>query len=238
MWPDHFYLTELGKGAYVIYAFVTVVVAVIVYQKLLSRLQTRALRFALLAALTLPILLAPLWDVYQISMEAKQLCSEQAGMHVYRTVEAEGIRSGDTEFWLKYGFSFVEDIGAGGKKYRYFLLNGKVSAEEISIFVTDFISSYQVQTAQSHIVIGKHFERSSAQVIDRRTQEVLGELVTVFIYPGWLDKISIGLTGGGSGFSPWRCGDKATSGKNENLTLRDLIAATIKPTYDHTGGAK
>jgi len=226
MWPDHFYLTELGKGAYVIYAFVTVVVAVIVYQKLLSRLQTRALRFALLAALTLPILLAPLWDVYQISMEAKQLCSEQAGMHVYRTVEAEGfIGDSGIEMWSKHGYRYIESGGVGNRKFRESMRNGKAVTEE----VTEFTSDYQLQTGVDERLIGNHFKRSSARVIDRQTQEVFGELVTVSIYPGWLDQISIGLTGGGSGFSPWQCGNQPPQGGALRLGGTDVVLATIKP---------
>ena len=235
MWPDHFYLTELGKGAYVIYAFVTVVVAVIVYQKLLSRLQTRALRFALLAALTLPILLAPLWEVYRISMEAKRLCHEQAGMHIYRTVEADGFL-GDSgiEIWSKRGFRYVES-GGGDKMSRYTMQDGKVVHQRVS----EFMSRYQSTVGDNNKVIGKYFSRSTDLVIDRQTQEVLGELVTVFIYPGMLDKFSIGLTGMGSGFSPWHCGDEPPPG-SEVLRLggTDVVLATIKPSTTVKGETK
>ncbi|RLJ69173.1 hypothetical protein [Sulfurisoma sediminicola] len=168
----------------------------------------------------------PLWDVYAIGVEAKRLCKEQAGLKVYRTVEADGfLGSGLGKRLMEYGYKYVES-GGDDKMSRYTAKDGDIVHERI----TEFTSRYWVKTGDSHRVIGKHFSRSSDQVVDRQTGEVLGELVVIGIYPSWFDNVAIAATGSGSGFSPWRCGEEPPPGRTTELGLYDLIFATIHPT--------
>lgn len=226
MATDHIYITGLWLPAYVVvYTPLALFITWFAHRLLLRHLPLAWLRWGTVFMALGAILAAPVWDVYAIGKEAGKLCREQAGLRVYKVVEANGIRSGDTEFWLKQGFKFVEDVGRGGKKYRYILHDGTVTSEEIPEFVTHYV----IQGGQNFRVIDKHFSSDSARVLDIQAGEVIGELVTVSIYPGWFDQILLGITGTGSGFTPWLCGNEPPPGRTETLVLRDLVMATIKP---------
>ena len=66
-------------------------------------------------------------------------------------------------------------------------------------------------------------------VVNIRTREVLGELIRIDIYPSFIDSLFIGLTGTGSGFSPWHCGEEATPEYPNRVSYKELILATLKP---------
>jgi hypothetical protein len=224
---DRIYVTGVGVMGYaVVYLPLALFVTWIIYKIFLGRLQTPWLRGGAILSVTTTIISIPIWDVLAISREAARLCNEQAGMHIYRTVEADGfLGSSAIEQWSKFGFKYVEN-GGGEKMSRYTLQDGKIVHERIQ----QFASRYQAKTGENHVVINKHFARSSERVIDRHSGEVLGELVYFSIYPGRLDNLFIGLTGARSGFSPWFCGDEPPPGSNIlRLGSSDVILATIKP---------
>jgi hypothetical protein len=223
---EHIYITGLGIAGYVMFCVPLALFATwLIYWLGLSKLSQPALRRSG-AVLTAGFLLSlPLWDIVSIGIEANQLC-KQTGLRIYRTVEADGfLGDSSIEIWSRLGYRYVESGGAD-KKSLYTMRDGKVVHQRIQ----GFSSRYQSKTGDNHVVIGKHFSRSSHQVVDRQTDEVLGELVVVSIYPGWLDNIVIGLTGTGSGFSPWKCGDKPPAGSD---ILRfggsDVVRATLQP---------
>lgn len=224
---DHFYMTGLGVMAYgAIYLPIALFVSWQVHRRILLRLPKAWLRHVLVFAISGAIVTAPLWDVYAIGQQAERLCKEQAGLHTYKNVEAEGFL-GDSaiEYWSKYGFKFVES-GGGNMMSRYTLRDGKPTHERIQ----EFTSRYQLKKGDNYMGIGKHVARSSEVVIDRQNGETLGSLVYFSIYPGWFDSVLIGLTGTGSGFSPWQCGNEPTKG-HEALRLggSDVVLATIRP---------
>jgi hypothetical protein len=227
MITDQFYLSGLGRIAYIaLYVPLSLIVGWMIFVWLLRRMENMRKRRLTAALVTAIVVTAPLWDVFTIGVEAQRLCREQAGLHVYRKVEAEGFVGGALSKKLADGgFKFVESGGTLDRKFRHTLKDGKDVAEQID----EFVSQYQLTTGDNHLVIGKHFERSSDQVIDRQTKEVLGELVVLSIFPGWFDNIAIALTGTGSGFSPWRCGEEPPPGRKAALGLYDLIFATIRP---------
>ena len=235
MLPDHFYMTGLGHLVYwVLYLPASLGVSILAHQLLFKRISNRWLRWGIALPLAFFIATAPLLNVYSISMQAQQLCRAQGGLHVYKVVEAEGfLGEGSAERWTKYGFKYVES-GGGDKMSRYTMQDGKVVHQRIQ----EFISRYQSKTGDNHVVLGKYFARSSELVIDRQTKEVLGELVFFSIYPGWLDNIAIGLTGLGSGFTPWSCGDEPPTGHKDGLGYGDVVMATIKPVKLNKGEAK
>ncbi len=233
---DHFYMTGAGAFGYAV-AYLPLAIFVLwqAYSRLLRRLTHPWLRRALMFVTTATVLIMPFWDVIAIGREAERLCKEQAGLHIYKTAVAEGFIGGGIGYWSKYGFTYTETGGRGGKKLRYTMQNGEAIHEE----VPDYISRYQLQISTDSRVISKHFSRNSDRVIDRQTKEVLGELVTVFIYPGWLDSLSIGVTGTGSGFSPWRCGREQRSGISEiRSSFHDVVVATLKPSRKVEGETK
>lgn len=216
MIPDHFYMTELGKWAYgVIYLPVIIVVFLLLWKKL-------KLPLVLLAPIALVFLSLPFWDVYTIGRGADRLCQEQSGLHVYKTVEAEGFLGGAAERWLKYGFSYIE--GGGGKfMSRYTMQEGKVKHWRID----EFISRYAVGTGDNHKVITKSISKSSEVVRDRDTKETLGDLVVFNIHPGLFDGILLKFVG--SGPVVWHCGNEPPAGRRDGLGYGDVVMAVLKP---------
>jgi len=135
---------------------------------------------------------------------------------------------------VEYGYTYAEDGGTQNRKFRQTIKNGKVITEQIE----EYSARYRVKGGDNHRVIGSHFSRSSDVVVDRQTGEVLGELGVIGIFPGLLDNIAIALTGMGSGFNPWACGEEAPPGRTFKLGAYDLIMATIQPSGQHKGEQK
>jgi hypothetical protein len=117
-----------------------------------------------------------------------------------------------------------------GSKIRQTINDGKVMSEPIA----EYSARYWFKVGDSDRTIGSHFSRSSHQVVDRQTGEVLGELAVMSIYPSLLDNVAIALSGMGSGFSPWTCGDEPS----HRLSMFDLIFATIQPAGQNKGEQK
>lgn len=237
MWPDHFYMTGLGQIAYaMLYLPASLGASILLYLLLLKRISNLWLRWGITLPLAFLIATAPLLQVYSISMEAKQLCRAQGGLHVYKAVKAEGFLGGSNiETWSKYGYKYVESGGTLNRKFRETILDAKPTTTE----VPEYISRYQYKTGDNHRVVGKYFSRSSELVIDRQTNEVLGDLVVFGIYPGWLDNLAIGLTGAGSGFTPWSCGDEPPAGSEVlRIGIRELVSVTLKPVNSTKGETK
>ncbi len=165
------------------------------------------------------------WDVYQIGQQAKKICEEEGGLHVYKTVDVDGFKGAySIESWSKYGYKYVE-AGHKDKKILYSMEDGKV----IEQVVDAFISNYEV--AHKSIVINKHLKRSRSFVRDRSSGEVLGELVYFSIYPGWVDSQIWGRIG--FTFTPWFCGQESSTGVKRRLGSYDVVRATLKPRNVH-----
>ena len=220
MIPEHFYMTDLGKIVYVI----LYLPAVLVFLWSLWR-QIKRLLWPVVVPLGLVLVTLPFWDVYMIGRDADRLCSEQAGLHVYKTVKTEGIAAYNSKYWLDRGFKYVEHAGVGPnkyyRKYRDVFENGEIVSNEISEFTIQFDS----KTADNHKVITKSISRSSAQVFNRGSGEVLSEWTTFNIHPGLFDGVLLKFVG--SGPVIWHCGYKSSDGKE--ISISNLVQATIKP---------
>ncbi len=225
MFPEHFYMTELGKMAYLaIYLPLVLVILWLLFWKL------RKL-WPVWVALSMALLTLPFCDVYLIGRDADRLCREQGGLHVYKTVKAEGFLGSGGESWIKYGFEYVETGGLGTKKFRISNRDEKVITEEVD----EYLSSYRL-AGENHEVVNKHISKSSHQVINRMNGEVLGELVYFSIHPGYFDGIFLKLTG--SGPALWHCGNEPPPGSDVlRLGSSDVVKATLIPTQGK-GGAK
>jgi len=224
---DHFYVTGVGSLGYLfIYAPLSFFIVRWFYRKIAGRVVDS--RRAGIISITLMVLIlgAPIWDINQIGQETKRLCEEKAGLRVYKTVEADGFIGGRSiDIYAKHGYLFTERAGSGDKKYRYTLDEGRVVEEEIH----NFSVSHGYLGLGTDEVIGDHHSVHTVAVGDINTQEVYAEFVRVLTYPGWIDNIFIGVTGTGSGFSPWLCGDESPDSGEKKLTISDLIYQTIKP---------
>ena len=199
----------------------------------LGRLRQKRLRRPIALALAAALVLT---DVVRTGRTAHRLCREQGGVHIYKTVEAEGfLGASSIEYWSKYGFRYVEGGGTRGRKFRATIENGKVVDRE----VPEYISRYQWKGKENHVPVAPLIARSSSHVIDRRTGEELGTLVWFSIYPGWVERWLIGATFGD--VRPWICGDRLDPSKpryNNHYTYSDLVMAVIKPVRKSQGADK
>ena len=224
---DHFYMTGVGMAGYVI-VYVPLALFISFLIAILLRKLPKFLRWSIPLALAVFLISAPLLEIFYISYKASRLCRAHAGLKVYKTAQADGFRwSHDIEFYSKYGFSFVESGGGTPDNpiiFRYTFENGKPVRTQVKRYVSEYEIKYK-----SHVVIHKYFSMSSVMVVNIRTREVLGELVNLSIYPSFIDSLFIGLTGTGSGFSPWHCGEEATPEYPKGIGIIELILATLKP---------
>ena len=150
-----------------------------------------------------------------ISYKAEKLCKEQGGLHIYKTVETDGFfGGGGIKYWSKYGFSYVENVGVGGKYYRQSIRNGEKVEEEID----EFTSRYQVGVGGPEERINLRIRRArSASVKDRQTGEILGELIIFKIYPSWFDIFTLSLLP--VEYNPWLCGEEAPENQKGQCRL-------------------
>ena len=195
----------------------------------LGRLRQKRLRRPIALALAAALVLT---DVVRTGRTAHRLCREQGGLHVFRTVEAEGFYgSSGIEYWSKYGFKFVESGLTKNGVSHWTMKNGKVQHR----YVPEPTARYQWIGKENHVPVAPLIARSSSHVIDRRTGEELGTLVWFSIYPGWVERWLIGATFGD--VRPWICGWDAPEGKGEYWSAKkkwvygsdDLIKGTIRP---------
>lgn len=232
-----YYTDVLPYGYFIIYMPLVFLVLWIIYKLILKRIPVVSVRWVSSIVFLFVLLGLPWWDVYRISNEANKVCKEQGGLHIYKTLEAEGFLGGwGIEMASQYGFSFVES-GGGKHMNRWTMVNGEPVRESI----TEFKSKYQVQIGADRRKISNIFKRSSSLVIDRKTKEVLGELVTIAIRSTLLDAIFLSSVGGS--VKGWRCGDEAPGqeryfdkfNKRYRYTFSDLIKETLKPKLQNKG---
>ena len=209
-------------GPELLLLFVIFVATPIVYRLFLKKLE-RKKRIICISSLWAITFLIGYADVIYISLKARKLCREEAGLHVYKTVEAEGfLGSISIDYWSKYGYKYVEDLYRDNKKTRFILKEGKVISETIP----QFISRYEY--VRKSEVLKAPFTRDKDMIRDRQTGEILGEIVAYYVYPGWLDSRLVGLLG--FSWSPPRCdGDYIPKPQKITLQLSDLVRAIIKP---------
>ena len=224
---DHFYMTGVGMAGYVI-VYVPLALFISFLIAILLRKLPKFLRWSIPLALAVFLVSAPLLEIFYISYKASRLCRAHAGLKVYKTAQADGFRwDYDIEYFSKYGFSFVESGGGTPDNpiiTRHTIEDGKPVATRVK----QYASEYEI-TYKDPVVLYKYFSMESVMVVNIRTREVLGELIRIDIYPSFIDSLFIGLTGTGSGFSPWHCGEEATPEYPKGIGINELILATLKP---------
>jgi len=238
MLPEHFYFTGTGWLGYIVYIPIGLALLTGLYLLLLRRITSIALRFISLVVLSVILLTWPLWGALALSYEAESLCNEQGGLHVYKTVEADGFLGGwGIETAAKHGFSYVES-GGGKHMNRWTMVDGEPVRESI----TEFKSHYQVGVGGSEERINLRIRRArSASVKNRLTGEMIGELIIFKIYPSWFDIFILSLSP--VEYNPWICGKEAPKQERYNdklnkkyrYTFSDLIKATLKPKPRYKG---
>ena len=221
MLPEHLYMTDLGKIAYVaLYLPLALVLLWLLYRMCFRKV---ALSWLWTAVSALVLLTLPFWDVYMIGRDAERLCREEGGLHVYKVVEADSFRGGGNIVKLsEYGFAYAEAIGLGGKIYRRKVKDGKL----IRNVIDDFTTQHSIG-GRGYQVITSSISSNALQTVDLETGEILGDLVSLNIHPGRFDGLLLRLVG--SGPVVWHCGGEPPIGRTEPLGFDDLILATLKP---------
>ena len=193
----------------------------ILYWLLIRRLQWW-LQAALFPALLAGFVFIAYYDVVKIAREAEHLCTTEAGLHVYETVEAEGIYGlRDIHYWTKYGFKWLEYTDVLGN-YIKLQLNGVEAVKE----QVEMLDSRYEYRAVSHEPISLFFERSRDYVRDRTSGRILGDVTYFHIFRGRADRlIDMGFT-----FTPPICwqGKPAKRGGKRLYLPNDLVEAVVK----------
>lgn len=194
----------------------------ILYWLLIRRLQWW-LQAALVPALLAGFVFIAYYDVVKIAREAEHLCTTEAGLHVYETVEAEGIYGlWDIEYWAKYGFNWVEYSELDGQHYRALLVEGKPKTT-----TTAALQSVFEFRSESHVPVSAYLEKSRVLIANRISGAVLGEAVYFHIFRGWADRLlDFGLK-----FTPPMCikGPPAQRGGNRVLSVSEFVKLVIRP---------
>jgi len=209
-------------GPELLLLFVIFLVTPVLYRAYFRKLERRE-RVIFISILWLVAFLVGYTDVIYISLKARKLCREEAGLHVYKTVEAEGFLGAlNIDYWAKYGFKYVEKEFINGEKYRSTLVNNEIKKEEVNHILSryEYVNDLEVLEAP--------FNRGRKMIRDRQNDEIIGEIISFGVYPGWVDRRLLGVIG--FTWSPAGCdGDYKPVPQKSTLTYRDLIKAVIKP---------
>ena len=194
----------------------------ILYWLLIRRFQWW-LQAALVPALLAGFVFIAYYDVVKIAREAEHLCTTEAGLHVYETVEAEGIYGlTDINYWSQYGFKWVEYTDVLGKHFKLRLSGSQIVNEQI-----ERPESLYEYRSESHQPISRYFEKSRDSILNRETGSVLGEITYFHIFRGWADRsIDVGFK-----FIPPTCwqGRPVKRGGRRFYLPTDLIAGVVEP---------
>lgn len=158
-------------------------------------------------------------DVLLIAREAKRLCEAEAGLRVYKQATVAGFAGVfNIVPWAKRGFEFTEYKRADNRVVRQEMAGDTV----VRKVVDSTRSRYEyVRTTES---LSRWLEKDIQVVREISSEEVLGRFVEIRIYPGWVDRVFVGLFGGR--ISPTYCRNRANEVGDGSDTR--LIDATLQ----------
>jgi hypothetical protein len=192
--------------------------------------------FGLLALLAVGLF----WDVYLIGQRAKELCQE-TGLVVLKRLSTESLLGlTSIESYQAAGLQFVERE-VGGKRYRFFMKDGKPHRELVAEFRSRFEVVSDTESASHEAgIIERSFTHQIESIVDRSNGEIVGVLRDTSIQPGWLDRLFFQVTGFTS--RPWTCGRREDGNLvfgPERMTVSALVTSVIQnpngPRRDRNG---
>ena len=103
-----------GGGPQLFMWFVFLVVLPIAYFAIIRPLFATGMKraVAVVAFLTVCIVTA-YWDVAAIAWQAQRLCTQEAGLQIFKTVKVEGFAGAGGEDLLRKGFGYLEYQASG-----------------------------------------------------------------------------------------------------------------------------
>ncbi len=216
------YVVTYGGPSLFMTAVFIVVLPLVWFKLARPHLRRWPSRLALMLAVWIAAWLIAYGDVLMIAREAKRVCETEAGLRIYRTVEAEGFAGvSNIEPWIKRGFRFTEYRRVDGS----LLKQEKIGADIVKTISKSPISHYEYIFRIERI--SKKLSKDVRMVRDISTQEKLGEMVEIRIYPGWAD--SVFLTVFGARSSPVRCPSINSKEEETRASYEELIDATLVP---------
>jgi len=177
---DYFF-TYMGPEL-LIFAFGLVVIPLL-YFFVLRRL-AYWLQLLLIPTLLASCVFAAYFDVFQIAREAERLCTTEAGMRVYKTVEAEGIYGlHDIRLWSKHGFKWIEY----SQEKKYF--KETLDEEGVKVVSIDEPQSRYEYRSSPIKERAPQIEVTHRSVTDRTTNEDVADVTYFHIFRGKIDRI-------------------------------------------------
>lgn len=172
-------------------------IAFIAIQHSWRRAAGRPIRWGLVLAAP-GILVLPIADEFWIAWNFERACREEAGVHVYRKVEAEGFFDGTgspgTGVIEELGFRYAEGLTQNGKAVAHV---ERVKGLWHRTILDRPQSRYHYRWAvpEQSVQVGHQLWREELQVIDVKSGEVLGDSVRFARYPAWLQGLWVRFFG-------------------------------------------
>ena len=182
-------------------------------------------------ALKVLLLSLPWVGVITTSVEANYFCHKYAGMHVYKTIEVEGVRTNLDISWAeKRGFKFVE--ADGDPKYPASMWRDRLVRPGSSVREPIKEFSAPNKFANLDVELSNRTYATRAQILDGRTNEVLAEAFTIGGRYSTFDYLAmLGLSS-----ENWGCGSKYVP-ESGGWGVEELIESALKP-LTHADGVK
>jgi hypothetical protein len=214
-------LFQFSTPGKVIYAVYAALASVLVILPLLWLFRNRRTKWPFVLPVALLVLIAPPAEEFWISHRFETLC-EDAGVHVYKTVAAEGYYDDTTTGWSKTaevtspklldrlnktGFSFserktfVREFGKPEKKMVSHFQRRPDGTWHVTILEQPQ-ARYHYKKPLEDDPIGWRVTISEYVVVDSRTSEILGDRRLYKRYPGAIEISWIGWFGTGMQMCP------------------------------------
>lgn len=185
------YITEVGVTIVVVCALIAAILGWHVSRRFTSRLAYRSCIASVVGLITIAAMTS---DVAHTSLKAAKLCP-QVGVYVKRPVRVEGfyIEYGAPDL-LNLGLKYLERKGSAGQIIVYSKDGDAIKAEEFDSGKYQIKSRYEFISA-SGVAFDERRDIGvyKSVVRDRQTGEEIGYALAFTIFPGWVDRKTIGL---------------------------------------------
>ena len=130
--------------------------------------------------------LAPVHDVIKTGLDMHYYCNNEHGEHIYKTVETNSVYGGlkAAREYIEAGFDFVEAEGLAGKLTRFELADDRLKRT----LIESPISEYEV--TKEYINLDNNIRMTNIRIVNRNTQDVLGETKSFIAKYGRLDRVT------------------------------------------------
>lgn len=199
----------IGTIIYVVYVAIVLLVVILPLRHWLFKGLTWK-RWAITLVVS-TMLAAPVAEELWIEYHFTSLC-ENAGIHVERTVQAEGyldaIGTGPTNEGYIKSPQAIAVYEESGFKFREFTLGyrlpGKISRVEKQVNGKWFLTiqdkptaRYHIKQTHNHYKMAHQITKMQRIVLDNELNEIIGRSTSYARYPGWIDGLWIQFVGSG-----------------------------------------